>query len=409
MIAPKVTRRLVFHIGGYDPITPPGAAHSRFIRELKRFERVWFVACSVSAAKFSQDTMSWDVRTDGQNWRVAADYRVIRWDDVITALDRQPAWRRIPLGMWAFLDFLTAGALRGYLRTNWHYALFFLYPFAVFALLAILATALGTFACHMGMSIAAGSSVGCAAFVLLLLGPWRWLHLAPLFDDWIFSRAYVRGSNLVLEQRLSRIAAQMSEAARQVCADEILIVGHSLGAVLAIDLIDRALALDPSFGTKGPRVAFISVGSSILKIGLHRAAHRFRAAVQRVASAPGVFWGEYQARIDIMNFYNTDPIAQMALSSPRGPLVRLVEISRMLERVVYRRIRLKFFRIHCQFVSGNDRRAAYDYFMLVCGPLSAEAQTVSPDGALSMINDRGVLESRFLTNCPSDELQGAQL
>ena len=408
MTAAQITRRLVFHIGGYDPITPHGAAHSRFIRELKKFESTWSVACSVSAAKFSEDTMRWDVRTDGPNWHVAVDYRVIRWDDVIRGLDRQPVWRRIPLGVRAFLDFVAAGALRGYLRTNWHYALFFLYPFTVFAILTILAIVIGAVASHMGMSTVAASFVGCAAFVVLLLGPWRWLHLAPLFDDWIFSRAYIRGSSPVLERRLSRIALEMNETVRQVCPDEILIVGHSLGVVLAIDLIDRVLAADPSFGTKGPRVAFISIGSSMLKIGLHRAAHKFRAAVRRVASAPGVFWGEYQARIDIMNFYNTDPLAEMAVSSPRGPQVRLVEISRMLERVVYRRIRLRFFRVHCQFISGNDRRAAYDYFMLICGPLSAEAQSVSPDGALSMINDRGVLDSRFVIDRPPDRLQGAR-
>ena len=43
---------------------------------------------------------------------------------------------------------------------------------------------------------------------------------------------------------------------------------------------------------------------------------------------------------------------------------------------MYRRIRLKFYRLHCQFISGNDRRAPYDYFMLVCGPVSAKSQTL---------------------------------
>jgi hypothetical protein len=58
---------------------------------------------------------------------------------------------------------------------------------------------------------------------------------------------------------------------------------------------------------------------------------------------------------------------------------------------MYRRIRLNFFRVHCQFVSGNDRRASYDYFMLTCGPISAKFQTLAPDGAVSMIADDGGL------------------
>src|SRR5215217_3152723 len=46
----------------------------------------------------------------------------------------------------------------------------------------------------------------------------------------------------------------------------------------------------------------------------------------------------------------------------------------MLKPAFYRRMKRNLFRVHCQFVSANDRRAAYDYFMLLCGPLSAENQ-----------------------------------
>jgi hypothetical protein len=67
----------------------------------------------------------------------------------------------------------------------------------------------------------------------------------------------------------------------------------------------------------------------------------------------------------------------------------------MLERAMYRSIRLRFFRVHCQFISGNDKRALYDYFMLVCGPVSAKSQTIAADGALSMIGDDGALVGKL--------------
>ena len=66
----------------------------------------------------------------------------------------------------------------------------------------------------------------------------------------------------------------------------------------------------------------------------------------------------------------------------------------MLDDAAYRRIRLNFFRMHRQFVSGNTRRARYDYFMLVCGPLSAEAQLRSPDGAASAFANDGTLKKK---------------
>jgi hypothetical protein len=80
-------------------------------------------------------------------------------------------------------------------------------------------------------------------------------------------------------------------------------------------------------------------------------------------------------------------------------VVRVVRVSRMLEPAYYRRIKRDFFRLHRQFVSGNDRRAAYDYFMLLCGPPPIERQVRSPDGATSLIGSDGSL----LDQCDEDK------
>jgi len=81
----------------------------------------------------------------------------------------------------------------------------------------------------------------------------------------------------------------------------------------------------------------------------------------------------------------------MGLAIRGGPLVRVVRIRHMLNPSVYARMRYDPLRMHCQFVSGNNRRAAYDYFMLLCGPLSVERQVRSPDGAASAIGPDGAL------------------
>jgi len=44
-----VAKRLVFHLGGYDPITPYVVAQRRFVRELTRFERTWSAKASMGA------------------------------------------------------------------------------------------------------------------------------------------------------------------------------------------------------------------------------------------------------------------------------------------------------------------------------------------------------------------------
>lgn len=398
-----VARRIVYHIGGYDFTMPAEAAHRRFTRELRRFERTWSVGAAASPPALDADAAAWDVHATGRNWRVETRYRFLRWDDVIAAAGRRAMWRRVPQGLLAGADFVAGGALWGYLRTNWRYALFFLYPYLLFAGLCAAAWFAGAALTRASGSAALGVAGGAAAFLALMRWPARWLLLPQLFDDWIFARDYVRRGDPLLDARLDRVANHLCEAARGGAADEILVIGHSLGAVLAIDLLDRALAREPELGRTGARVALVSVGSSILKIGLHRGARRFHAAAGRVASAPGVFWAEYQALTDVMNFYKTDPLTEMRVAAPRHPVVRQVRISRMLDAAIYRRIRYNFFRVHCQFVSGNDQRAPYDFFMLMCGPLSAEAQARLPDGAGSVIGPDGGLLKALATDAPANK------
>ena len=251
-----VAKRLVFHIGGYDPITAPASAQRRFVREIGRFQRTWTVKAIVDDLRDCADQTQWNVTTTGPNWQVETDYHLVRWDDVIDGFSRRSIGSRVPLGLIAFLDFVLAGTLWRYVRSNWRYACFFLYPFVMFGLLVAVSFLVGVFAFKITRSIPVAAGGGLFGFAAVLAGPWRWLNLGNLFDDWIFSREYIRHGNSEIEQRLDRLAAELVAAASNSAADEILVIGHSLGAVLAVDLLDRALKLDPAVGRNKTPVTF---------------------------------------------------------------------------------------------------------------------------------------------------------
>jgi hypothetical protein len=381
-----IRKRRVFHVPGYDPAAPD-SVKQRFARELKRFEKTWSVQAAVSDGP---DREQWRITASGPNWNVETQYRLVAWDEVIAKAGRGSLWTRIPYGLLAFLDF-TVFALPRYLRANWRYAGFFLYPFVAFILLCVLALYLGRYGANISGSSLAGIAAGLAAFFLLWQWPGRRMFLHLLFDDWIFSRRYLRSGDPRIDAKLDQAARELVAAARGDEADEIVVIGHSLGAVLAIELIDRALQIEPSLGKKGPPIVLISVGSSILKVGLHSAAKRFHAAAERMTAAPGIFWGDYQALTDIMNFYKSDPLTAMGLPRRDIPLVRVVRIRHMLDPAIYKSIRFRPLRMHLQFVSGNNLRYAYDYFMLVCGPLGVERQ-MRGNGAVKAIAADGALK-----------------
>lgn len=385
-----VRSRMFIHIGGYDPI-PPAQFYSRFVRQITRFEQTWSARVAVSAPACGTDEMAWSVRSDGQNWGVTSRIRFVRWDDVMESFRQRPDWQRLLAAFRVYVDFVVSGALWGYLRTSWRYALFFLFPPVLLAVFCAVAGLLGSVAARSSGSGMIGLLSAAAALYLLWQGPARWTLLPLALDDWIFAGTYLRCGEPVIDSRLDRLAQDIDSITSDGSVDEIVIFGHSLGAVLAVDLAERLLRRNPHIGCAGPQIALVTAGSSILKIALHRGALRFRTALETVATRPFPFWIEYQALTDLMNFYKTDPVAEAGVSPTGRPLVRIVRISRMLNPDFYKRIRRNFYRVHCQFISGNDRRTSYDYFMLVCGPLSVECQARLPDGPASAFDELGAL------------------
>jgi hypothetical protein len=148
-----VAKRLVFHIGGYDPITSHVSMQRRFVREIARFQRTWSVKAAVDGLHDTADQMQWNVTTTGRDWLVETDYRHVRWHDVIEAFGRRSIGSRISVGILAFLDFVLSGTLWRYLRSNWRYAGFFLYPFVMFGLLIAAAFLIGVIAFRITGSI----------------------------------------------------------------------------------------------------------------------------------------------------------------------------------------------------------------------------------------------------------------
>ena len=177
-------------------------------------------------------------------------------------------------------------------------------------------------------------------------------------------------------------------------ADEIILCAHSLGATLLMDAISRALNRDPQLGDRDCQVCVLTIGATIPKLALHPAGETVRRAVRRVADAPGLLWAEYQARGDAISFHRFHPVALRRFDDNDGigpPHIRRVQIHEMLSDETFKRIRTSPMRLHYQFVMGNERRAAYDYFMLLCGPLAFRSVIDAAGGAADLLDEDGAI------------------
>ena len=77
-----------------------------------------------------------------------------------------------------------------------------------------------------------------------------------------------------------------------------------------------------------------------------------------------------------------------------GPSIT-VGLRDMLTDAAYDRVRGSQFRMHYQYVMANDRRAPYDYFMLICGPVPVTEWAADPDGVVKRFGERAELVARM--------------
>ena len=393
-----IARRHVFHIGGYDPISPDTQL-ARFRKSLATFEQTWGVTASAPVAPDAREvSASWPAQASGPNWHTDITYEMLRWDDLILADHSRNPVSRLAASMMTLVDWIVTGTLFRFIESSWKYAGFFLFPYLWVTGFALLGAGLGYGVTKLvGLSGAGAWIVGVLIALAVFAVMLRWLGwkkpINHVFDDWIFSRQYVYGQRPLMNARVDAFARTLVARARANDADEIVIVGHCLGAALVMETVSRALKLDPDLARHGPTINVLTVGATIPKFALHPAGARVRAATQDVAAASEIRWAEYHARDDAISFYRFDPVTLKRVGHSRGdgrPNIRRVQMHTMMDPASFKRHRFHFMRMHYQMVMGNDLRAQYDYCMVISGPLPFDEIT-APDGGVNRFGPGGAV------------------
>jgi hypothetical protein len=391
----RITKRLVFYCPGYDAL-----AETRYRRllgtGLAQLSRRFGIERSIGPLQRDDSVPSvrWRVSAGKALWRTEASYEVLRWDDLVQR-DFSRGWLvRLPLLLGALWEALRGGVIQKLVRMNWHFAAFVLYPWIAFLGLVFGALMIGgamAWAIAWGLSLPgiaeAAIAVALAIALLKLLEPRiKKAFVYHLLDGWIFSWQLAAGRRPEFEARLDAFAQRVAATIRETDAQEVLIVGHSTGATVAVEVTARALALDPDLGRRGPALALLTIGSCLPVVGFVRTADLLRRHIARLATDASMLWVEYQAPQDVLNAFGFDPVSDLDLNlggaARVNPIIRSARFKETILPSTYRKIRRNFFRMHFHFLMPNDIPGEYDYPMIVCGPVSLADRVADPAAAV---------------------------
>ena len=372
---PRVKTRRVHYFSGFDP---RGAGHyHRLYREEAQKQ-----SCHNKARlqigpreRRNEFVSAWRVAGAWNGETASTDYQFMHWDDLVRANWQRSPWLLWVKGLWPYVQLLTCGAwvrIRSVAKpvaTSGAFPMALLLLFLLLACFGAVGTGFAAFFIGWGWPAVIMSGAIVAMLVLWagalvsekMGGHW-------LLRTFLFVYRWGQGDQQDLDWRLDEFCRHIIEEQRCNPVDEVLLVGHSIGTMLAVDVAAR---FSKQYPTDCTGVKLLTLGQCIPVLSFIPKAAEFRNALEVLATAKTIPWTDVTIPPDPLCFYRLDPVKLSGLSDPchRGPRLAVARVFRMFSEQTYSKLRWNKLRLHFQYIMASELSADYDYFLTTAGPL----------------------------------------
>ncbi|MBK4217313.1 hypothetical protein JJJ17_15390 [Paracoccus caeni] len=367
-------RRLVLYLPGFDPF-PPRRYRELYRREAAAQAGVSGYGMTVAGAKIASG-FGWRSRGSFPEGEAETLFEVLVWSDLVQASMRTAiAGTYLQLARTAAI-YIGSGAFGRLMRLRRGPMLAALYPFAILLLQLLVALIVGAAAGWLaawafngwaGLIVAAAMAV---AVLMLARAQDHRLYAYYLMNDYAFTAALRGAYPEALEERIRGFTARLEQALQDPEIDEVLVVGHSSGAYLAVSILADLIrgGLPPSRAT----LSLLTLGHVVPMASFLPDATRLRADLAYLSERSELFWLDVTAPGDACSFALCDPVAVTGVAGEGQlwPLVISASFTNTLSPEKQRELRKRWFRLHFQYLCAFDRPGDYDYFAITGGPLT---------------------------------------
>jgi hypothetical protein len=395
--APRTLQRRVYYVAGFDPASAK-KYHRLYAEQSQLQGALTGVGYEVGELlPIDLVTSGWTVRATHPGGQVVeVDYRVLHWFEQVREVWPKDEPRLFLRFFQALKDYRQAGLLskaKAESRVVWLTAL------------APSVLALG-FALIFGLIVALLMTAG-AGVAAMLKAPWPLGALPPLALLLLLMPLWRRfdallpvgwaGRGMIGVTRAARglapgLAAQSLAFANRLAAaeseggfDEILVVGHSMGAQQACRALGRAVMLNPRLG-KLRRVRLLTLGSLLPFYSMTEAEFGgdpdFREEMAALVEADWIDWLDITAPSDPGCAASLHPLLGLGLGEPEErPFRRSPRFGDIVTPERLRRLKRTPLDYHFQYIMAGELGGEYDFFALTAGPEPITRMVLAEEGA----------------------------
>lgn len=356
-----VFKRKLFYLGGFDP---RGARHYHALYAEAAERRPEAITVS-ERRRAGPHVAEWHVTADGAETR----YAFLEWDDLVRC-----AWTRNPLKLLAGAAQAYAGQLRHLDRDMVRRlprgpVIAFAYPLVAVTLLPLVLAIVPFGVALVWWPWWGALAAGVAAGGLLALPLVRRVRAAWMLRFFAYNARAAGGEgDPALAERLDLFADRIAAALDQG-DDELLLVTHSNGSILAVPLMARLL--ERCGGTMPDRFTLVTLGQCVPLVLSRRDRTAFRERLATVGR--GHFhWVDIGSPPDGAAFHDVNPLALAGLDqrchleqlSPRFHLFRDRARAGWADK----------YELHFDYLRTGDRPSPLDYASLSALPGTIDAK-----------------------------------
>ncbi|MBN8488730.1 MAG: hypothetical protein J0M20_13545 [Burkholderiales bacterium] len=372
--AHAVRRRLVCYLSGFDP-QGPAHYHQLYATEGARQSAVSGHVLQVGRRRrMAEHVAGWDVDATIEGGSVQTRYEFLRWDDIVRSHWPRSRWALLRTTVWASWQCWRDGVMWYSWQRSWPAFLALAGPgLAMLIWLVLLALACGV-AWGLLKGVGAALAVGWLALALpglvgLGMVAERRTQMAWLMRSLACLVRQGRGQTPELESRLDEHAARLAAALAAGGHDEVLLVGHSSGAMLAVSVAARALRQLPAQSTA--QLSLLTLGQCGATLSRQPQAQAYRDELVELAASPRLTWLDVSAPPDGCCYALVDPCEGLTLPpAARGAKRLNPRFAQLFTPATYEGLRRDKYRCHFQYLMAGELPGEYDYFAITAGPQS---------------------------------------
>jgi hypothetical protein len=375
-----VRRRRVFYISGFDPRGV--AAYHRLFCEESQKQAAWSGITVQAGERRRVDALSsvWRAERPAAEGATETTFEFLHWDDIIrehwhTGLRR--LYAIAPKVYWRLI--VTTGVLGRVFRVSkWPFVTGLMPGFVFFGMpvLALLAgwashTAAAGYFPQTPWLAPLAAIAGFSAVAGLGLWLERVFALGWLMRTYAFVLGYGLGRIPAMDARMDQFAQRIARYVETSDDDEIIVVGHSVGANVAVSVLARAVGLNPELWRRYRPVGFLTLGGTLPMLGLTPTAHVFREELATLAVSHELHWVDISAFEDAASFPRVNPLlaSGITVGQDAGARPKVLDgaFKDMLAPKIYYRAVWNLFRMHFQYLMASKRELPHDYLSMTTG------------------------------------------